>query len=139
MTIGTTELNPGVGGDKMLNDSLATVNGGVAPVGAKAQIVKAAYGDEGDAKLVHEGQPLPTFDDANNSLLRRILLMLMAPLGYDKNLQRQRGTVIVESGTISSVTAVTTLTNIGVGRNAEMVVNANINTAWALNVRARIT
>jgi hypothetical protein len=78
--------------------------------------------------------------------------MLLSPLGYDKSLQRQRGTVIVESGTIGSVTFasnqdirnVTTLatltnqTNIG-GFNADAQVRANINAAWNLNVRARIT
>ena len=65
----------------------------------------------------------------------RILQMLMAPLGYDKSLQRQRGTVIVESGTI---TTVSNQTNMG-GMNADMLVRAQVNAAWNLNVRARIT
>lgn len=148
MTIGTTELNPGVGGDKMLNDSLATVNGVAAPTDAKAQLVKVTFGDEGDAKMVSATQPLPTFDDANNGLLRRILLMLMAPLGYDKSSQRQRVTANIENlPTLAAVTTVTTVTTVGAvtnlnginGRNADMDLNANINTAWALTVRARIT
>jgi len=67
--------------------------------------------------------------------LFRILQMLMAPLGYDKSLQRQRGTVIVESGTI---TTVSNQTNMG-GMNADMLVRAQVNAAWNLNVRARIT
>lgn len=58
--------------------------------------------------------------------------MLLAPLGYDKSLQRYRQTAIIESGTV------TTVTNIN-GRNGDMLVNAQVNAAWALNVRARIT
>lgn len=65
----------------------------------------------------------------------RILQMLMAPLGYDKSLQRYRQTAIIESGT---VTTLTNQTNIG-GFNADAQVRANINAAWALMVRARIT
>lgn len=80
--------------------------------------------------------------DANNGLLRRILLMLMAPLGFDKSLQRQRVTAAIENlPTLTQCTTVGTVTNLnGInGRNSDMLLNANINTAWALNVRARIT
>jgi hypothetical protein len=73
----------------------------------------------------------------------------MAPLGYDKSLQRNRVTAVIESGTIGSVTfaanqnlgtmtALTNQTNIG-GFNADAPVRAQINMAWNLNVRARIT
>ena len=80
--------------------------------------------------------------DASNGLLRRILLMLMAPLGYDKSSQRQRVTAAIENlptlATVTTVGAVTNLNGIN-GRNSDMLLNANINAAWALNVRARIT
>ncbi len=85
-----------------------------------------------------EAQPWYVADDSTRNLLHRILMMLMTPLGYDKSLQRQRGTVVVEGGNVGTVTAVTSLNNIN-GRNGDMLVNANINTAWALNVRSRIT
>jgi hypothetical protein len=96
---------------------------------------------------VSETAPLPTSDANSGSLLTRILRMLMAPLGYDKSIQRQRGTVIVESGTISTVTAVTavtTVTNVTNllnvdGYNARMQILDQNRTAWALCVRARIT
>ena len=64
--------------------------------------------------------------------------MLLAPLGYDKSLARYRNTAIIESGTVTTVTTVTGLTNIN-GRNGDMLINSSGNTAWALNVRARIT
>ena len=81
----------------------------------------------------------------NNGLLRQILLMLMAPLGYDKSLQRQRVTAAIENlptlnqcTTVGTVSTVSNMNGIN-GRNSDMDLNANINTAWALNVRARIT
>lgn len=83
--------------------------------------------------------------DANNGLLRRILLMLMAPLGFDKSLQRQRVTAAIENlPTLNQCTTVNTVTTVGNmnginGRNSDMMLNANINAAWALCVRARIT
>lgn len=92
-----------------------------------------------DAQL--RATDIPVVDDRAGNLLGNILRTLLAPLGYDKSLQRQRGTVIVESGTIGSVTAVAAVTNqVGMGGfNADMLVRAQVNAAWALNVRARIT
>ena len=92
-------------------------------------------------------------DNEAGNLLLRILQMLMAPLGYDKSLQRQRGTVVVESGTLTTVSTVTTvttcstvttlgsLTNIaGIGGySAQMTVLDQNRSAWAQCVRARIT
>lgn len=60
MTIGTTTLNVGAGGDKVVNDSLATVNGAAAPSGAVAQVVKQAYGSVSDATLVDETHGMPS-------------------------------------------------------------------------------
>jgi len=74
-------------------------------------------------------------DRPSRDLLGRILQVLLAPLGYDKSLQRYRGTTLIESGTVTTVTG---LTNIN-GRNGDMLINAQVNAAWALNVRARIT
>jgi hypothetical protein len=67
--------------------------------------------------------------------------MLMAPLGYDKSLQRQRGTVLIESGTVTTVTTVgtvTTLSNID-GYNARMQILDQNRTSWAQCVRSRIS
>lgn len=60
MAIGTTTLNPGTGGDKVLNDSLTTVNGGAAPSGAVAQVIKQAYGAASDANLVDDTHGMPS-------------------------------------------------------------------------------
>jgi len=109
--------------------------------GVLYQRVKLTSGEDGTATDVSEAAPLPVADNASGNLLRRILQMLMAPLGYDKSLQRQRGTVLVESGTVTTVTTVTTvgaLNNID-GYNARMQILDQNRTSWALNVRARIT
>jgi len=90
---------------------------------------------------VTEDAPLPVADRHTGSLLTRILQMLMAPLGYDKSLQRQRGTVVVESGTVTTITTVanvTSLNNIDT-YNARMTVLDTNRTAWAQCVRSRIT
>jgi hypothetical protein len=60
MTVGTTTLNPGTGGDEVLNDSLTTVDGAAAPPSAVAQILKLAFGSQGAARLVDEIYGLPT-------------------------------------------------------------------------------
>jgi hypothetical protein len=77
----------------------------------------------------------------NASLLRRMLNVLLAPLGYDKSLQRYRQTAIVESGTITAVTTVTTVTDItNLGRyNANQQVFGQSQEAWYSLVRSRIT
>jgi hypothetical protein len=80
-------------------------------------------------------------------LLTRMLNYLNAPMGYDKSLQRQRGTVTVESGTVTTVSTVTTVTTVGAvtslnnmdGYNARMPVLDQNRSAWAQCVRARIT
>jgi len=74
-------------------------------------------------------------------LLTRMLNYLNSPMGYDKSLQRARQTAIIESGTITAVTTVATLTNqanIG-GVQAQLLVNGGNMAAWQAAVRARIT
>jgi hypothetical protein len=85
---------------------------------------------------------VPVADTQSGNLLLRILQMLMAPLGYDKSLGRQRGTVVVETlPTLAAVTTVTTLSNIGAigGYSAQMQVFDTNRTSWAQCVRTRIT
>ena len=115
--------------------------------GVLHQRVKIGVGADGSATDVSSTNPMPVADNEAGNLLMRILQMLMAPLGYDKSLGRQRGTVVVESGTVTTVSTVTTvttvssLTNIAAigGYSAQMQVFDTNRTAWALNVRARIT
>ena len=84
---------------------------------------------------------VPVVDAQSGNLLLRILQMLMAPLGYDKSLGRQRGTVVLESGTVTAVTTVTTLSNVGAigGYSAQMQVFDTNRTSWAQCVRSRIS
>jgi len=130
-----TTLNPGTGGDNIASDDIG---------GIKFQRVKPAWGVDGSAVDTSEASPLPVADAQSGGVLLRILQMLMAPLGYDKSLGRQRGTVLVESGTVTTVTTVTTvstLSNIAAvgGYSAQMQVFDTNRTAWAQCVRARIT
>ncbi len=106
--------------------------------GRHYQWMKPAFGNDGEAIPVCEATPLPVADAAAGNFLQRILQMLLAPLGYDKSLARYRGTTLIESGNLNTVTGLTNLTNIN-GRNGDMLINSSGNTAWALNVRARIT
>ena len=118
--------------------------------GVLHQRVKVGIGADGSAVDVSEANPMPVADANSGNLLLRILQMLMAPLGYDKSLQRQRSTAIIESGTVTTVTTVNTvttlttlssLTNIaGIGGySAQMTVLDQNRSAWAQSVRARIT
>ena len=74
-------------------------------------------------------------------LLTRMLNYLNSPQGYDKSQQRARGTVVVESGTITQVSTVATLSNqalIG-GIQAQILPNGANMAAWQASVRNRIT
>lgn len=91
-----------------------------------------------------EDDPLPVHDESAHQLLTRLLSLLSSPMGYDKSLQRQRGTVLVESGTVTTVTTVTTVAAVTSlnnydGYNARMTVLDQNRSAWAQCVRARIT
>jgi hypothetical protein len=119
--------------------------------GVLYQRIKPVVGADGVAVDVSSANPMPVSDAAAEEtrqsmalLLVRMLSYLNAPMGYDKSLQRQRGTVLVESGTVTTVTTVTTvaavtsLNNIDT-YNARMTVLDTNRTAWAQCVRARIT
>ena len=112
--------------------------------GVLYQRIKPVVGDDGTVVDVSDVNPMPVNDNHSGNLLQRILQMLMAPLGYDKSLGRQRGTVIVESGTVTAVTTITTVTSVsnigGIGGySAQMTVFDQNRSAWAQCVRARIT
>ena len=118
--------------------------------GVLYQRIKPAFGENNTAVDVSATNPLPVFDAQIADMdftLTRVLNALNAPQGYDKSLQRQRGTVIVESGTVTAVSTVTTVTTVGTVTNLStidtmqgriQVYGANLS-AWADTVRARIT
>jgi hypothetical protein len=112
--------------------------------GVLYQRIKPAFGADNTAVDVSETNPLPVTDAQLSFLLNRMLNALNAPQGYDKSQQRQRGTMIVESGTITTVGTVTTLgtlTNLSTVDTLQgriQVYSANLG-AWASTVRARIT
>jgi hypothetical protein len=113
--------------------------------GVLHQRVKIGVGGDGVAVDVSQENPMPVADTNSGNLLLRILQMLMAPLGYDKSLGRQRGTVVVETlptlATVNTVTTVTTLANIAAvgGYSAQMQIFDTNRTSWAQCVRSRIS
>jgi hypothetical protein len=115
--------------------------------GVLHQRIKLGIGGDGVAVDVSEANPLPVLDVTNAEslqsmilLLTRMLNYLNSPQGYDKSLQRQRGTVIVESGTVtvSTISTVTNQANIG-NIQGQILVNGGNMAAWQAAVRARIT
>lgn len=59
MTLGTTALNPGLGGSQLLDDMLSTVNYSPAPAGARTPIHKLAFGAPGEAQIVDDKNGMP--------------------------------------------------------------------------------
>ena len=119
--------------------------------GVLHQRIKLGVGNDGVAVDVSETNPLPVVDAINAEsqqdmilLLTRMLNYLNSPQGYDKAQQRARGTVLVESGTITQVSlvpTVTTLTNMAAIGNiqAQILPNGANMAAWQAAVRNRIT
>lgn len=71
-------------------------------------------------------------------MLQRILNLMMAPLGYSKDSQRYRATAAIESGTVTTVSTVSYLTNFNTLSSERLVLNQNM-AAWAITHRARIS
>ena len=127
MTVGGVELDPGIGGDVVLVDSIGS---------AVAQVVKPAYGAEGTATLVDATHGLPVVDAAAEAALG-------APA--DTSATTDTGTfslialtkrllsrLAARAGSSTAVTATTTAAAT-VGANADrrslMVVSPSTNTA----------
>lgn len=131
--------------------------------GVLYQRVKLAVGDDGSATDVSASNPIPVVVDGTapvptviqdspafadlRELSATTVRLLDSPRGYDKSLQRQRGTVIVESGTVTTVSTVSTVTTVTTvsslstidsiqGRIAQFGANLS---AWADCVRSRIS
>ena len=128
-----TQLNAGTGGDVIASDDID---------GVKYQRVKATFGKDGEAVDVSADNPMPVAESGPLiTLFVRLLNLLGAPVGYDKSQGRYRQTAIVESGTITQVSTVATLSNqalIG-GIQAQILPNGQNLSAWQACVRARIT
>jgi NADPH:quinone reductase-like Zn-dependent oxidoreductase len=118
--------------------------------GVLYQRVKPVVGIDGVVVDVSDANPMPVRDESMFFLFKRLLSLLGSPMGFDKSLQRQRGTVVVESGTVTTVTTVTTVLTTNTvnvvtslnnfdGYNARMMVLDQNRSAWAQCVRARIT
>jgi hypothetical protein len=136
-----TALNPGTGGDLIATDELAFVNGVPAAEGLKVQRVKVGFGGDSELQDVSESDPLPVYDAIAEALLLRLLQSLRSPAGFDKSLDRQRSTAVIESGTLTTLTTCATLTNLSTIDTLQgrlLVLGQNVS-AWQACVRSRIT
>jgi hypothetical protein len=127
--------------------------------GVLHQRVKLGIGDDGVAVDVSATNPLPitavtpldveitgidpsvtltVHDEENHLQLSRVINALSAPQGYDRSLQRQRVTALVESGTVTTVGTVTSLSTIDSIQGRIQIYGANLS-AWHAVVRSRIS
>jgi hypothetical protein len=125
-------------------------SGETAQAQAVGLVTFAGPDDAKTAADISDGNPLQVSEMGTpRSLMSRLLALLSSPPGFDSLLRRQRSTAVIESGTITTVstvssisggtiTTVTGLTNID-GRNGSMFINATNMSAWADCHRARIT
>lgn len=122
--------------------------------GVLYQRIKLSLGDDGVAQDVSDAQPLPVNIISDDSMTTSLMLQYLdSPRGYDKSLQRQRGTAIIESGTLTTVSTVTTVTTVTTvstvasvtnlasigGIQGQIQVNGQNLAAWNACVRSRIT
>jgi hypothetical protein len=104
----------------------------------------ATFEGADDAKVatdISRDNPLPVSDEDVARLLVRVLNLLGAPVNYDPALNRQRMTAILESGTLTALTtvgAVTDITNFGAGRTASELQNNQSLAAWAACHASRV-
>lgn len=71
-------------------------------------------------------------------ILAKLLQKLRVPTGFDLAQNRQRVTAAVESGTVTTVTTVANLTNIG-GYPGSILVQADLRNAWGNTVARRFS
>lgn len=130
-----------------------TYSGETAQAQAVGLVNFSGADDAKTATDISDANPLQVSEMGTpHSLMSRLLALLSSPPGYDSLLRRQRSTAVIESGTvttvstvssisagtITTVSTVTGLTNID-GRNGSMLINATNMSAWADCHRARIT
>jgi hypothetical protein len=150
VSVGNFPATQPVSGSVSVSNLPASSSGATgAAVPADAEYI--AFNDGGNLVGVSAANPLPVdigaggvvevTDPAAELMLARMLNYLNSPMGYDKSLQRQRGTVLVESGTVTTVTTVTSVTNMASigGVQGQIGVYGQNLAAWANCVRARIT
>lgn len=127
--------------------------------GVLHQRVKLGIGDDGVAVDVSATNPMPitavtpldvditgidpsvtltVHDEENYLQLSRIINALSAPQGYDRSVQRQRVTALVESGTVTTVGTVTSLSTIDSIQGRIQIYGANLS-AWRDCVRSLIS
>lgn len=125
MTYGTTELNPGTGGDKSLKDAITLLDGAAAPTGAVAQMVKLVFGAEGQATSASSENPMPVDTGQAQALTDTQLRASPVPVS---------GT-LTSAGTTTNtpVTPTQTFTNSAASTNSTLT-KGSAGTVWSVVV-----
>lgn len=125
MTVGGVELDPGIGGDVVLVDSIGS---------AVAQVVKPAYGAEGSATLVDASHGLPVVDAAAEASLAAIATSASATATSASTTATATAAAAASlAGTLT--TKVATVTTPTTGPVSASTTSATI---FALNANARV-
>ena len=125
----------GVNGGVVTPANPLPVSGPVTDAQLRASAVPVS-GPVTDAQL--RDSPLQVSDEDVAHLLVRVLNLLGAPVNYDPSLNRERVTAIVESGTVTTVGALTDMTNFGAARSPTELQNNQAIAAWAACHAARV-
>jgi len=88
--------------------------------------------------MVADDNPAPVTDAALTMINRMILDALQSPAAYDSTQQRVRGSAIIESGTVSTVSTVGNMSQLD-SRPGAMLINAMDDLAWNAMVGSKIT
>ena len=109
--------------------------------GVLFQRLKLTHGPDGTAVDVSDEAPLPVLDRYAAEELSRIHQILSSPQGYDRSIQRQRVTALVESGTITVVTTVSNVSSVSAfgTDQAQLLTRGSNLSAWRDCVRTLIT
>lgn len=87
---------------------------------------------------VTDNNPVPVIDADLTMINRMILDALQSPAAYDSTQQRIRGSVLLESGTVTTVSTVGNMAQID-SRPGAVLINAMDDIAWNAMVGSKIT
>ena len=109
--------------------------------GVLFQRVKMTHGTDGTAVDASADAPLPVLDAYAADELSRIHALMSSPQGYDRSIQRQRVTALVESGTITVVTTVSNVSSVSAfgTDQAQLLTRGSNLSAWRDCVRSLIS
>lgn len=128
VSVSSLPLPSGAATETKLEAIRALLAAPVTPVGASTETTLGAV-----LSALLEGNA------GNIAAFRGIFNLLASPRGYDKALRRLRVTAAIESGTVTTVTTVSNISQLGGQDAAARYVRPQNRISWVLNHRSRIT